>query len=186
MTPFLRTPEWKADDDLFAVSWLLSEPIQDRINRATTGIGLFEAVRYQAANTTHTDQRHGPIADFQYLMINPVLQAIARVTREDCMNLPLSALIPEGVDTTLIRRMAQVVESGLPQHYNDVFILNGVVSQHDQVCLKAGDGVLVLVMDVTYLPLLDEELRRRSELMEAILTKAPVEVIHKRLIALIM
>ena len=186
MTSFLRTPEWKADNELFAVSWLLSEPLQKRITRATTGVGLFEPVRAQADESTDAGQKYGSIVDFQYVMINPVLQAIGRITREDCMSLPLSALIPEGVKTTLIRRMAEVAETGLPHHYNDVFNLDGVVSQHDQVCLKAGDGVLMLVMDVTYAPLLDEEFQRRSELIEAILTKAPVDVVRTRLMAVIV
>lgn len=185
MTAFLRTPEWKAEDGLFTLSWLMSEPIQDRINRAAVGIGLFEAVRGKVSESLQADHPRGLIVDFYYLMINPVLLAIARVAKDDCRSLPLSALLPEGIKTALIERMAQVVETGLPQHYNDVFKLDGVVTQHDQVCLKVSDGVLVLVTDVTYVPLSDEEYQRRTELMEAILIKAPVELTRNLLMTVI-
>jgi hypothetical protein len=87
--------------------------------------------------------------------------------------------------TDVIARMVRVVESGTPQHHLDVFELGGIVTQHDQLYLKSGDGVLVLVMDVTYTPLSTKERRERAELIQAMATNAPVQDIRARLTDLI-
>lgn len=184
MAPFqISAPA--VDTALFSPAWLLSEPVLTRINASPTGIGWFRAAGYPPSARPGQRSPGGQIVDFYYRMLNPVLEAIARATREDLLSLPLSALIPEGVKTDLIARMAKVVETGRPHHYLDVFNLEGVVTQHDQFCLKAGDGVLVLVMDVTYMPLSAAERRQRADLIRAIETHSPAAELRARLLALL-
>lgn len=162
-------------DDLFPSAWLTSEPIRTLINNAPTGVALLQAVR----NTT------GQITDFQYRLINPMQQALTNYPDEDLMSLPLTTLNPDVVETGILAQLIEVVRTGQPRLQVTKYRLDGKVGLYDQLYLKSGDGVLMLVQDVTYRPLSAGEHKQQADLLEAIQRKASINSIRTKLVALV-
>lgn len=164
-----------AQDELFSPNWLSTEAIQVQINAAPTGIALLQAIRNE------TDQ----IIDFHYQMVNLMQQALTNYPEEDLMRLPLTTLSPDVVGTGILAQLIEVVHTGLPGLYVDTYQLDGEVSLYDLLYLKSGDGVLLLVQDITYRPLLASEHQQQADLLEAIQRKESIDFVRAKLLALI-
>ncbi|GAB3559891.1 hypothetical protein GCM10027577_53190 [Spirosoma fluminis] len=164
-----------AQDELFPFDWLSTEPVRMLINAAPTGVALLQAVR----NVT------GQIADFQYRLVNPMQQALTSYPEQDLMRQPLTVLSPDVVETGVLAELIEVVYSGQPGLWIKAYRLDGEVRKYDQLALKSGDGVLLLMQDITYRPLSASEHRQQADLLEAIQRKESTRSLRARLIALI-
>ncbi|GAB3718888.1 hypothetical protein GCM10027592_62110 [Spirosoma flavus] len=164
-----------AQDELFSPDWLITDPIRTLIDAAPIGIALLQAFR----NVT------GQIIDFQYQLVNTMQQALTNYPEEDLMSLPLTTLSPDVVGTGVLAQLIEVVHSGQPGLFMEAYRLVGEVGLYDQLYLKSGDGVLLLVQDITYQPLSISEHRQQADLLEAIQHKESIESVRAKLLALI-
>jgi hypothetical protein len=174
-----------AEPELFPYEWLLSEPVQMAISTTAVGVGLLKAVRVARADNTDESMVSGKTVDFQYVMINIVYQALIKLIAEDVVGQPLTLLSPDVVPTGILDRLRQVVETGRPGSYTEVYQLDGATGRFNQVYLKSGDGVLMLVQDVSYRPLSLNEQRQQSALLRAINTHVPVGQVRAMLVDLL-
>lgn len=162
-------------NDFFSPDWLRSEPVRILIDAASTGVALLQAVR----------NAMGQIVDFHYQLINPMQQAIINFPLEDLTSLPLTTLYPDGVRLRMLTLLIRVVHSGQPSVCVEADGVDGDVRLYDQFCLKSGDGVLMLVQDVTYRPLSAYEHQQQANLLEAIQRHDSTDAVRELLIALI-
>jgi len=161
--------------EFFPPEWLNDEPLRTTIHTAPTGIALLKAVRNET----------GQITDFQYRMANLMQRALTNYPWEDLLRQPLTSLNPDIVGTGMLDRLIQVVDTGQPCQYVEEYRLHGHVGCYDQVYVKSGDGVLMLVQDVTYSPLSSCERLQQAALLEAIQNRGAIADIRSMLVGLI-
>jgi PAS domain-containing protein len=164
-----------SQDEFFSSDWLISESVRTLIDSAPTGVALLRAVR----DVT------GQITDFQYQLVNPIHQALTNYPEEDLMSLPLTKLYPNMAGRQMLMQLIHVVTSGKPSLQLETYQLDGDVILYDQLYLKSGDGVLLLVQDVTYWPLSPCEHQQQADLLKAIQQKKSVDSVRERLLRLI-
>ena len=164
-----------AQDDLFPFAWLTTVPIQTLINAAPTGVALLQAVHDESSQ----------IIDFQYQLVNPMQQALTNYPEEDLLRLPLTMLSPDVAETGMLSQLIQVVRSGQPSLQVTKYRLDGDAGLYNQLYLKSGNGVLMLVQDITYHPLSASEQRQQAALLDAVQRKEPIDSVRAKLIALI-
>ena len=85
----------------------------------------------------------------------------------------------------MLTQLIQVVNSGRPYQHVIEYRMDGVVGRYDQVYVKSGDGVLMLVQDVTYSPLSPDERGQQTALLRAIERRHDLETIRSILLTLI-
>jgi hypothetical protein len=164
-----------APPELFTAIWLTTEPIRTRITTAPLGLALLQSLRNEG----------GHITDFAYQLVNPMLCALTNHLAEDLLSQPLTSLSPDVVNSGMLARLIQVVQTGKPSQYEEVYRLDGNVSRYDQLYLPAGDGLLMLIQDVTFSPLSVGERRQQAQLLMAIETQESIHTIRDKLLALL-
>ncbi|QKZ13811.1 hypothetical protein [Spirosoma sp. KUDC1026] len=164
-----------SQDEFFSSDWLVSESVRTLLNSAPAGVALLRAVR----NVT------GQITDFQYQLVNPMQQALTNYPVEDLMSLPLTILNPNMAGIDRLTQLIDVVNSGKPSLQLETYQLDGNSILYDQLYLKSGDGVLMLVQDVTYWPLSPSEHQQQADLLKAIQLAESVDSVRERLLRLI-
>ena len=117
-------------------------------------------------------------------MVNPVQQSLLKLSAEDVLGQPLVLLSPDVVQAGILDRLRQVVDTGRPGGYTEVYQLDGTAGRFNQVYLKSGDGVLMLVQDVSYRPLALYEQRQQAALLRAINTHQPIADVRAMLLGL--
>lgn len=164
-----------APPELFSLSWLATEPIRTLINTAPMGLAVLQSLRTET----------GQIIDFSYQLVNPILCALTNHPSEDLLSHSLTALSPDVAKTGMLERLIRVVNTGLPGQYVEEYRLDGSVSRYDQLYLFSGDGVLMLIQDITFSPLSEDEQSQQDALLSAIASHEPVDVIRVKLLALL-
>ncbi|MBO0929628.1 PAS domain-containing protein [Fibrella aquatilis] len=173
-----------ADPELFPYNWLISTSVWGVITAAPVGICLLSA---QRAATPHSPGRvsdTGTIADFQYVFLNPVQEAMIKLAADDVVGQPLTMISPDVDASGVLDRLRQVADTGQPTAHTEAYHLDGIAGLFHQVYLKSGDGVLVLTQDVSYQPLSVAEQQQQVDLLTAIHSRTSVASIRARLISL--
>lgn len=161
--------------EFFPLQWLNAEPLRTTIHTAPTGVALLKSVRNET----------GQITDFRYQLVNLMQRALANHPEEDLLGQPLTSLNPDIVGTGMLGRLIQVVDTGQPCQHTEEYRLDGHVGCYDQVYIKSGDGVLMLVQDVTYSPLSSGERLQQAALLDAIQNRGAIADIRSMLVGLI-
>ncbi|MBO0947824.1 PAS domain-containing protein [Fibrella forsythiae] len=175
MHPFFQEPSGHSQSALFPQTWLVTDPIASVISTASTGVALLQAVRNDA----------GQITDFTYLLANSMQKALTGHPEEDILSQPLTVLAPDVVQSGMLERLIQVVDTKQPLQYVEEYQLDGLRGRYNQVYLQSDDGVLVLAQDVTHNPLSVREQAQQTAFLAAIQTNSPVATIRSMLIDLI-
>lgn len=164
-----------AESDLFSPAWLTSDPISRVLNSAPMGVARLESVRNESE----------AIVDFTYHLANPIQRALTQHAEWDLVGHSLIVLNPDVVKMGMLERLIHVATTGQPLQHVENYHLDGLIGRYDQLYLKSGDGVLMLVQDVTYSPLSADEQQQQAALMAAIASDHAVAALHAMLIALI-
>ncbi|MBO0936015.1 PAS domain-containing protein [Fibrella sp. HMF5335] len=172
----LHTADAQAEPELFPYMWLTSRRVWDVINAAPVGISLLQALRSDDADL---------IDDFQYVFVNPVQEAMIKLLADDIVGQPLTMISPDVTTAGVLDRLRQVVETGQPATQIEAYQLDGITGLFCQVYLKSGDGVLLLVQDVSFRPLSAAEQQQQTALLTAIHNRISAAHIRAMLIALI-
>jgi hypothetical protein len=175
MPLFFQQPADQSESELFPQSWLATEPLSSIIDTAAAGVALLGAVRNET----------GQVTDFTYLMANSMQRALTGHPEEDLLSQPLTVLAADVVESGMLDRLVQVIDTGQPAQHVEEYHLDGLLGRYNQLYIKSGDGVLVLAQDVTHNPLSTAEQQQQLALLQAIKTNNSVTEARLLLIALI-
>lgn len=160
--------------DAFSPTWLTSDALRSVLRSAPVGVARLQSLRNET----------GAIVDFVYHLINPIQRSLARHPEQDLANQSLIQLTPDVVRTGMLERLIQVVTTSQPCQHVEEYRLDDVVGRYDQLYVKSGDGVLMLVQDVTYSPLSAKEQQQQTTFIEAIVRGDAVADLRTKLIEL--
>jgi hypothetical protein len=170
------------NQELFPIDWLLTDEVQAIIRVSPLGICLLQAIPPSPSNAAGKRNNKDVINDFCYLAVNDVLQAMLNLPIEDIIHRTMRFLSHDANITDVIGRLAQTVYTGEPDQHIETYQLDGVISTYHQIYVASGDGILLLVQDVTYTPLSDLEEAANKRLLVAVRNK--VSVTHARTLLL--
>ncbi|MEZ0611026.1 hypothetical protein ACAW74_21110 [Fibrella sp. WM1] len=173
-SPSPQLPSY-ATSDLFSREWLTSEPLRLILNAAPVGVVRLQSRRNQT----------GEVVDFTYDLVNPILEALAKQAENDMQDQSLIELTPDVVKTGMLTRLIDVVNTGLPRQCAEEYRLDGIVSRFNQLYVRSGDGVLILVQDVSYQPLATGEQQQQTAFMAALVQDDSAADLRAMLIQLI-
>jgi diguanylate cyclase (GGDEF)-like protein len=123
------------------------------LNSSLDGIMAYRAIRDDA----------GTIADFEWLIVNPIAAHLTGQSPEDLVGKRLLQEYPALVKTELFKRYRAVVQTGKPLEQEYYFENDILKAWFHLVAVKLGDGVAVTLRDITQRKQMELNLRLINE-----------------------
>lgn len=136
------------------------------VDTCPVGLVLWQAVREQEL-----------IVDFRYVFANPVNSALVGLPSEQMTGSLLKTLFPHVVASGFFDRLANVVETKQPQHYQHPYTNERQTVIWGNVSLVPyGDGVLFSYQDITHLKETEEQLRAHTDNLNQLVAERTAEI----------
>lgn len=139
--------------------------LQAVVDNCPAGLVLFQAVR-----------ENERIVDFEYVLTNPLNASITGLSVAEMTGSSLKTLFPNTANSPFFDRLVEVVETGLPYHYEAHHQLDSIDIWGNFSATPLGEKLLFTVQDITRLKENEEKLRTDSENLEQLVAERTAEI----------